>query len=73
MFPDPEAVEALEDSLKAKLGARELEDRLLVEVNTLNSKRADYHPFDHVAHIQVVRHKGGRTDGLGKEGSGPPG
>eukprot|EP00198_Chlamydomonas_reinhardtii_P001953 XP_001691289.1 long-chain-fatty-acid CoA ligase [Chlamydomonas reinhardtii] len=39
----------------AALSAAALEDRLMAEVTRLNSGRPDYHPFDHVAHIAVLR------------------
>ena len=36
------------------MGASQLEALLLAEVRSLNSKRGDYHPYDHIAHIGVV-------------------
>ncbi|KAG2429023.1 hypothetical protein HXX76_011265 [Chlamydomonas incerta] len=52
VWPDEDALAAAPE---AALGAAALEERLLAEVTRLNSGRHDYHPFDHVAHIAVLR------------------
>ncbi|KAG2449926.1 hypothetical protein HYH02_000030 [Chlamydomonas schloesseri] len=52
VWPDEDALAAAPE---AALGPAALEDRLLAEVTRLNAARPDYHPFDHVAHIAVLR------------------
>ncbi|KXZ51078.1 hypothetical protein GPECTOR_14g62 [Gonium pectorale] len=52
VWPDEEALAAAPE---AALSPAQLESRLLQEVTRLNAARPDYHPFDHVAHIGVVR------------------
>ncbi|KAG2495193.1 hypothetical protein HYH03_006799 [Edaphochlamys debaryana] len=53
VWPDEDAL-AASPELSA-LSPHDLEDRLTAEVTRLNGARPDYHPFDHVAHIGVVR------------------
>ncbi|EFJ49638.1 hypothetical protein VOLCADRAFT_120723 [Volvox carteri f. nagariensis] len=52
VWPDEDALSATPEN---SLSPAELEDRLLDEVARLNSSRPDYHHFEHVAHITVVR------------------
>ncbi|GLI62125.1 hypothetical protein VaNZ11_004661 [Volvox africanus] len=52
VWPDEDALAAAPE---ASLLPGELEERLMGEVARLNVARPDYHPFEHVAHIAVVR------------------
>ncbi|GLC36919.1 hypothetical protein PLESTB_000178300 [Pleodorina starrii] len=52
VWPDEDALAAAPE---ASLTAEELEARMTEEVSSLNSARPDYHVFEHVAHVAVVR------------------
>ncbi|GIL51023.1 hypothetical protein Vafri_6984 [Volvox africanus] len=52
VWPDEDALAA---GPEASLLPGQLEERLMGEVARLNVARPDYHPFEHVAHIAVVR------------------
>lgn len=70
VFPDEEylaatgGVEEQEEGGQASsssnnAGTHALEQLLLQEVNSINAARQDYHPEDHIAHIQVGGWMGG--------------
>lgn len=44
------------------------EGKVVEEVGALNKARPEYHPYDHVAHVQVVSCRGGdgRWEGEGR-------
>lgn len=54
LFPDHEAIEAMQKETGRVLSASELESQLMSAVTQINSARPDYHPEEHIAHVAIT-------------------
>ena len=77
VFVDLEVFEALnterQQQLLPPLSPAELESKVAEELGVLNKARPDYHPYDHVAHVQVVSRRGVGSEGGGRGWEGKEG